>query len=222
VKVSLDAAGKPVQVQPGNPRPAGNNNNNNNKRKGEQPTPRYDNWQVAVVEEEQPAEQGSSRRPRTGKVAWQPKLTFEQMVDAPCKHHSGVKPSTHTLRNCSITQLLMRGDLPPLLPGPSPELPPPPPPLPAAGALANNAFPRPDTAYIVFTSEGDDKHSKRKYQHEVNATVPPVPQYMHWSDRPVSWTREDHPAIMPTPGGYALVLDPTFISERRTCHFPRC
>jgi hypothetical protein len=44
---------------------------------------------------------------------------------------------------------------------------------------------------------------------------------MHSSDRPVSWTREDHPAVMPTPGGYALVLDPTLVSEKRTCRFSR-
>jgi hypothetical protein len=120
------------------------------------------------------------------------------------------------LRNYGITQRLMHGDLPPPPPGPSPQLPPPPPPPPAARALANNAYPQQDAAYIVFTSEGDDKHSKRKYQHEVNAVIPPVPQFMHWSDRHISWTREDHPAVMPMPGGYALVLDPTFVAEKRT------
>ena len=43
---------------------------------------------------------------------------------------------------------------------------------------------------------------------------------MHWSDRPITWTREDHPAVMPSPGGYALVLNPTIIA-RRTCKFSR-
>jgi hypothetical protein len=188
LKIMVDADGKPVPVQPATPKPAGeanqrrqdnNNNNNNNKRKAEQPAPRYNNQQVAVVAEEQPAEQGSIKRQRTGKMAWQPKFSFEQMLDAPCKHHSSAKPSTHTLRNCFITQRLMRGDFPPPLPGPDPQLPLPPPAPPAAGALANNPYPQQDAAYVVYTREGDDKHSKRKHQHEVNAVVPPVPQYMH-------------------------------------------
>jgi hypothetical protein len=139
----------------------------------------------------------------------------------PCKNHSGAKPSTHMLRQCSFTQRLLKGNLLPPPPGAGPQQLPLPPPPPLPGARADNAFPRPDAAYVVFTSEGDDKHAKRKHQAEVNAVVPPVPQYMHWSDRPVSGTREDHPAVMPTPGGYALVLDPTFVSEKRTCRFSR-
>ena len=36
------------------------------------------------------------------------------MLDAPCKHHNGARPSTHTLRQCAITKRIMRGDVPPL------------------------------------------------------------------------------------------------------------
>jgi hypothetical protein len=46
---------------------------------------------------------------------------------------------------------------------------------------------------------------------EVNAVMPAVPKYMYWSDQEISWSRDDHPKIMPNPGGYALVLDPTFL-----------
>ena len=70
----------------------------NNKRKADQPESRYRSRQVATIEEEQPAGQASSQRQRTGKATWQPKLTFEQMLDLPCKHHSGAKLSTHRLR----------------------------------------------------------------------------------------------------------------------------
>ena len=51
--------------------------------------------------------------------------------------------------------------------------------------------------------------------------MPPVPQYMHWSEKPISWSWEDHPDIMPTPGGYALVLDPTFVSSKMAVTFSR-
>src|SRR4051812_46396317 len=46
---------------------------------------------------------------------------------------------------------------------------------------------------------------------EVNATMPEIPKYMHWSEQEITWSIKDHPKIMPTPGGYALVLDPMFM-----------
>ena len=46
---------------------------------------------------------------------------------------------------------------------------------------------------------------------EVNAVMPTVPKFMYWSEQEISWSREDHPKVMPNPGGYALVVDPTFI-----------
>ena len=42
-----------------------------------------------------------------------------------------------------------------------------------------------------------------------------TPEFMHWSKKPISWSRADHPEVMPFPGSYALVLDATFATERR-------
>ena len=86
--------------------------------------------------------------------------------------------------------------------------------------MRDDAYPDQNSANIVFTSLGDDKSSERLLRQEVNTVVPAKPEFMHWSDRLITWTREDHPAIMPSPGGYALVLNPTII-ERRTCKFSR-
>jgi hypothetical protein len=47
------------------------------------------------------------------------------------------------------------------------------------------------------------------------------PQYMHWSEASITWGREDHPPLMPRPGGYALALDPIVFSDTRTCRFLR-
>lgn len=185
VSIRLDAAGKAIQDRPAGDGGFGSSRrrqNNNSKRKDEQPDSRYGSRQVTVVEEEQPAASGGSRRQRTGGKPWQPKLTFEQMLDAPCKHHSGAKPSTHTTRRCSWTQCLMQGDALP---------PPPPPPAPVVGG-GRDEFPRQDAAYVIFTGEGDDKRSLRRRTQEVNTIVPPVPQFMHWSDKPITWGREDH------------------------------
>jgi hypothetical protein len=44
---------------------------------------------------------------------------------------------------------------------------------------------------------------------------------MHWSEASITWGREDHPPLMPRPGGYALVLDPIVFSDTRTCCFSR-
>jgi hypothetical protein len=40
---------------------------------------------------------------------------------------------------------------------------------------------------------------------------------MHWSEEAIAWGREDHPPLMPSPGEYALVLDPIMRSNTHTC-----
>src|SRR4051812_47888312 len=74
---------------------------------------------------------------------------------------------------------------------------------------------------MIFTSESVDKGSRRARVQEVNATMPPVPQYLHWSDCEVSWSRADHPAILPNPGNYPLVVDTLFAGPKFACTFSR-
>src|SRR3954468_1854869 len=66
-------------------------------------------------------------------------------------------------------------------------------------------------SYCVFTTEQQDKQSVQRRHMEVNAVVPAIPRYQPWSDQEVTWSMKDHPRIMPSPGSYALVLDPTFV-----------
>jgi hypothetical protein len=87
--------------------------------------------------------------------------------------------------------------------------------------MLQDEFPDEHAAYVVFTSEADDKHSRRLQRREVNAVASEAPQLMHWSERPITWSRDDHPAMMPSPGAYAMVLDSTFSTERRACRFSR-
>ena len=77
--------------------------------------------------------------------------------------------------------------------------------------MRDDPFPAQNATYIVFTSLGDDKRSERLLRQEVNTVVLAKPEFIHWSDRPITWTREDHPAVMPSLGGYALVLNPTIV-----------
>ena len=74
--------------------------------------------------------------------------------------------------------------------------------------MRGDAYPDQNAAYIVFTSLGDNKRSERLLRQEANTVVLAKPGFMHWSDRPITSTREDHPAVMPSPGGYALILNP--------------
>ena len=73
----------------------------------------------------------------------------------------------------------------------------------------------------MFTSVADDRRSRRLQQQEVNAVASDTPEFMHWSEKPISWSRADHPEVMPKPGSYALVLDATFATDKRAARFSR-
>src|SRR4051812_27094358 len=65
-------------------------------------------------------------------------------------------------------------------------------------------------SYCMFTTEQQDRQSVQHRHMEVNAVMPAVPRFVPWSDQEITWSIKDHPKIMPNPGSYALVLDPTF------------
>jgi hypothetical protein len=49
--------------------------------------------------------------------------------------------------------------------------------------------------------------------------MPVEPQFMHWSEAAITWGHEYHPRLMPSPGEYALVLDPVMCSDTHTYRF---
>jgi hypothetical protein len=73
----------------------------------------------------------------------------------------------------------------------------------------------------VFTTLEKDKRSDLWYEAEVNAVMLAEPQFMHCCEAAITWGREDHPSLMPSPGEYALVLDPIMRSDTHTCRFSR-
>ena len=75
--------------------------------------------------------------------------------------------------------------------------------------------------YVIFTTEATDKKSLQRRAMEVNAVMPAVPKFMHWSEQEISWSRKDTPRVMPTPGGYALLVDPTFMGPTVNVRFTR-
>ena len=80
-----------------------------------------------------------------------------------------------------------------------------------AGPSTKDQYQEHHAAYCVFTTEPMDKQSQRRRAMEVNDVAPAVPKYMPWCHQEISWSQEDHLKVMPNPGGYALVLDPTLI-----------
>ena len=76
-------------------------------------------------------------------------------------------------------------------------------------------------SYVVFVTEPTDKKSLHRRALEVNAVMPAIPKYLHWSEQEITWSRRDHPRVMPTPGGYALVVDPTFFGPTLNIRFTR-
>src|SRR6266480_4383344 len=63
--------------------------------------------------------------------------------------------------------------------------------------------------------------SQHKRAMEVNAVMPAVPKYMNWSEKAITWSMADHPKVMPTPVGYALVLDPIFVGPEMHVRFSK-
>ncbi|KAE8804876.1 endoglucanase 3 [Hordeum vulgare] len=102
--VLVDAVGKPTAPKPAAAPAAGRSQPNPGKRKADQPKVPQNSRQVAAMEDGCMADgpgPSRSRRTNEGKQPWHAKYTFEDMLDGPCKFHSGAKPATHTARQCN-------------------------------------------------------------------------------------------------------------------------
>ena len=91
---------------------------------------------------------------------------------------------------------------------------------PAVGAV-HDEFPDEHAAYVIFTSQPEGRRSRRREHQGVNVVATNPAEHMHWSEKPISWSRADHPEVMPSPGSYALVLGATLATERRAACFSR-
>jgi hypothetical protein len=209
------------QSQPAAGQGGHHNRDRHGKRKDERRDNKYGSQQVAAVQGSPGATGGSQKR--KGDKFRKDKYTIEVMLDQPCKFHSvSGKPAAHTTRQCSFTKDLEQGNH--QLPGPPPGLP-----AEAQGnknwqpAKAAGDYPEEANVeqYHVFTSQMEDPKDETWFEVEVNAVIQVRPQFMHWSDASITWGCEDHPPLMPRPGGYALVLDPIVFSETHTCRFSR-
>ena len=74
---------------------------------------------------------------------------------------------------------------------------------------------------MVFVSEPNDKKSELRRAKEVNVVIPAAPKYLNWSEQEITWSRADNPKVMPNPGAYALVVDPTMVGPKINKRFSR-
>ncbi|KAE8816959.1 endoglucanase 3 [Hordeum vulgare] len=120
MRVKVTASDKVVPTL-ASPKPDGDNRGgqNNYKCKADQMDPRSNSKLVASMEGETSAPQADPprKRPNRSNTNWLPKQSFEQLLDAPFKIHSGAQPSSHTLRQCSFARRLSQGDGLPAPPG---------------------------------------------------------------------------------------------------------
>ena len=159
-ELRVDTSGKVINPAPKTP--AGDSGlrpyQNDHKCKG--PVPLSTSRKVATVEDEWPEGRPAPKKQKGGRPAWQPAFSYEQTLDAPCKFHSGAKPSNHTTRKCHWLTRISKGEglAPPPPAGPPPPAPQPPTARPTVGAV-HDEFPDEHAAYIVFTSQPDDRRS---------------------------------------------------------------
>jgi hypothetical protein len=59
------------------------------------------------------------------------------------------------------------------------------------------------------------RHRKQE-RREVCSVKVAAPVYLDWSDKPITFDRDDHPDCMPSPGRYPLVVDPIIGNARLT------
>ena len=95
-ELRVDASGKVLAPAPKTPAGDPNRRPYHNDYKRKAPMPPSTSRQVATVEDEQPEERPAPKKQKGGRPAWQPAFSYEQTLDAPCKFHSGAKPSNHT------------------------------------------------------------------------------------------------------------------------------
>ena len=98
-ELRVDAYGKVLAPAPKMPAGDSNRRPYQNVHKRKAPMPPSTSRQVATVKDEQPEERPAPKK-KGGRPAWQPAFSYEQTLDAPCKFHSGAKPSNHTTRKC--------------------------------------------------------------------------------------------------------------------------
>jgi hypothetical protein len=85
-----------------------------------------------------------------------------------------------------------------------------------AGDGNTGVFPMVENVFLIFrgpTVDMFNSQCKRQW-HEVLAAEKAPPSFLDWSEDTITFSREDHPNLIPNPGQYPLVVDPVIGNAR--------
>jgi hypothetical protein len=127
--------------------------------------------------------------------------TFDKMLKEPCPYHQG--PVKHTLEECVMLRRYFHKAEPPMEDGKD---------------RGNNKkeggkeeeFPEIHNFFMIYggqVANASARHRKKERQ-EVCSVKVVAPAYLDWSNKPITFDRDDHPNFVPSRGRYPLVVDP--------------
>jgi hypothetical protein len=134
---------------------------------------------------------------------------FDKMLKESCPYHQG--PVKHTLEECAMLRRHFHKAGPP-----------------AEGGRARDDDKKEDHQagespevhdyFVIYGGQvvnASARHRKQE-RREVCSVKVVAPVYLDWSDKPITFDRDDHPDRVPSPGKYPLVVDPVIGDVRLT------
>jgi len=84
------------------------------------------------------------------------------------------------------------------------------------GSKEDEGFPAVHDCYMIYGGPLTQltTRQRKKERHKVFTARMAVPQYLNWSNTPITFDRDDHPDRVVAPGVYLLVIDPIIVNTR--------
>jgi len=133
---------------------------------------------------------------------------FDEMLKEPCPYHKG--GANHKLKDCRMLKKhfdglgFMKDDQKKEKNGDK------------GDDKDDEGFPAVQCCYMIYggpSTQITARQHKRE-RREVFAARMAVPQYLNWSNTPITFDRDDHPDKVIAPGVYPLVVDPIIVNTR--------
>jgi hypothetical protein len=134
---------------------------------------------------------------------------IDKMLKESCPYHQG--PVKHTLEECIMLRCYFHKVEPP-----------------AEGSKGQDndkkegdkveEFPEVHGCFMIYggrVANASARHRKQEHR-EVCSVKVAAPDYLDWSDKPITFDQGDHPDCVPSPGKYPLVVDPVIGNTRLT------
>jgi hypothetical protein len=134
---------------------------------------------------------------------------FDKMLKESCPYHQG--PVKHTLEECVMLRRYFHKAGPPAEGGRAPD-------NDKRKAYKAEEFPEVHDCFMIYGGRvvnASARHRKQE-RREVCSVKVAAPVYLDWSDKPITFDRDDHLDRVPSLGKYPLVVDPVIGNVRLT------